>query len=122
MREMTYRNMSSPDHRQKDLLLSEVREDQGVTTQLEKRYTYRVKSVDPALVPLDAPVVDSAPGVWELRSNPLRSRHIFVRKLRKSQDGVELFVYKIVGSFYATQQARAYLITYRHILHLSVTN
>lgn len=122
MREMIYRNLSSADRRQKDLTLAEIREDQGMTTQLEKRYTYRVKTIPVATVPADAVPVESLPTLWELRSNPLKARHIFVRKHRHSRDGLEEFTYKIVGSFYAVQGDNAYLIIYRHILYLSVSD
>ena len=124
MREMIYRNLSSPDRRQKDLTLAEIREDEGVVTQLEKRYTYRVKNVQRASLPEDV-LPFPAPNpvdVWELRSNPDKSRHIFVRKSRDSQDGFEQFTYKIVGSFYAVQGDQIFLVIYRHILHMVVSD
>ena len=126
MREMIYRNLSSPDRRQKDLTLAEFREDQGVTTQLEKRYTYRVKTLRPEAVPAEA-VAEATqhpqlPELWELRSNPAKSRHVFVRKSRSSRDGVEDFTYKIVGSFYALHADKVFLVVYRHILHLAISD
>ena len=120
MREMIYRNLSSPDRHQKDLTLAEVREDQGVTTQLEKRYTYRITAVDPAIVPANALPLDGVPQYWELRANPAKTRHIFVRKSRDSRGGTDRFTYKIVGSFYAVHGGQAYLVVYRHILHMAI--
>ena len=124
MREMIYRNLSSPDHRQKDLTLAEIREEEGVLTQLEKRYTYRVKNVQRTTLPDDVIIFPNAhpADVWELRSNPSKSRHIFVRKNRDSHDGFERFTYKIVGSFYAVQGEQVFLVIYRHILHMVVTD
>ena len=122
MREMIYRNLNSPDRRQKDLTLAEIREEQGITTQLEKRYTYSVKTIDRSAVPSDVVPLQDIPNVWELSSNPAKSRQIFVRKHRNAVSGVEEFTYKIVGSFYAVQDHHSYLIVYRHILHLAVSN
>ena len=122
MREMIYRNLSSPDRRQKDLTLAEIREDQGVTTQLEKRYTYSVKTILFSQVPPDVVPLQGIPQVWELSSNPAKSRQIFVRKSRNAVSGFEEFTYKIVGSFYAVQDHQSYIIVYRHILHLAVTD
>lgn len=122
MREMIYRHLSSPDHHQRDLTLAEVREDQGVMTQLEKRYTYRVKAIDPGDVPEGTIPESGPPDLWELRSNPAKSRQIFVRKNKASINGSEEFIYKIIGSFYATQGDQAFFVIYRHILHMAVTD
>jgi len=122
MREMIYRNLNSLDRRQKDLTLAEIREDQGITTQLDKRYTYCVKSVRLETLPHDALPLEGASDVWQLQSNPGKARQIFVRKRRHATDGTEEFTYKIVGSFYAVRDTDAYLIVYRHILHMCVTD
>ena len=122
MREMIYRNLNSFDRRQKDLTLAEIREDQGVTTQLDKRYTYCVRSVAAQSLPHDTVPLEGGADVWHLQSNPQKARQIFVRKHRRALDGVEEFTYKIVGSFFAVRGDDAYLIIYRHILHMSVTD
>ena len=122
MREMIYRNLSSPDRQQRDLTLAEVREDQGIVTQLEKRYTYRVKSIQHTEMPDGVLPVPGMPDFWELRSNPSKARQIFVRKTKDSCDGLEDFTYKIVGSFYAVQGEQVYYVVYRHILHMAITD
>ena len=122
MREMIYRNLSSPDRQQRDLTLAEVREDQGTVTQLEKRYTYRVRTIRAADMPEGVLAVPGAPDIWELRSNPAKARQIFVRKIKHANNGVEDFTYKIVGSFYAIQGESVYFIIYRHILHMAITD
>ena len=122
MREVIYRNLSSPDRHQRDLTLAEVREDQGITTQLEKRYTYRVKAIDPQEIPEGTVAEAAPPDLWELRSHPTKARQIFVRKHKASTDGSEEFTYKIIGSFYAMQGEQVFLIIYRHIIHLAVNN
>ncbi|GEM_PF-1976067 len=123
MREMIYRHMNSHDRRKKDLTLAEIHEDDGVTTQLEKRYTYCVKPAELLDRSQAVPILGiQAPALWDFRGNPTRPRHIFVRKISNSRDGIEEFTYKIVGSFYAVQGERTLCITYRHILHMAVSD
>jgi len=120
MREMLFRDLNSDDRRKKDLILTELREEDGISTRVEKRYTYSVTAVTRPTNLQDAPAAMQLPDSWSLWANPERPRQVFVRKSRDKHDGSEYFTYKIVGSFYAVQEAVTYLVKYRHILHMAV--
>jgi hypothetical protein len=119
MRELLYRTLSSSNRRKRDLILAEMREDAGVVTHVEKRYTYALKPVDAATIPHDAPELMELPEGWRIFKNARRDRHVYVRKQVRS-DGVECCTYKILGTFFARQGARSFLVTYRHVLHMTV--
>lgn len=110
MREVVYKNLTSIQSRKKDILLKEVFERDGVTAKTERRSFYFIKDVRH----LDS---DSELQKWvavqENKSEPVK-RHFHILKEHNDSLGIDKFVCKILGIFYAVVDRDIYTIAFLH--------
>lgn len=116
MREILYRNLTSEDRRKRDCLLTELMDEGGTTTHLEKRCTYFVKR-SAAVVEQETQQALEGQGV---RVDAATPHHIFVRKERDNGTGIERFTYKVLGHFYVMMGERMFTVAYRHMLQMEI--
>jgi len=110
MREVVYRNLTSARSGKKDVLLKEVFERDGVTARTERRSFYFIKEV----VHLKSDEeLQSWVGSQNNRSEPVK-RHFHIMKEHSDALGMDKFVCKILGLFYAVLERDIYTIAFFH--------
>jgi hypothetical protein len=110
MREVVYKNLTSAHSGKKDVLLKEVFERDGVTAKTERRSFYFVKEV----VHLNS---DEELKAWvgsqDNRTEPVK-RHFHILKEHNDALGMDKFICKILGLFYAVLDRDVYTIAFLH--------
>ena len=110
MREVVFKNLTSTQSRKKDILLKEVFERDGVTARTERRSFYFIKDV----VHLHT---DEELQKWvnsrESREDPAK-RHFHIMKEHNDELGIDKFICKIMGLFYAVVDRDIYTIAFLH--------
>jgi len=110
MREVVYRNLTSARSGKKDVLLKEVFERDGVTARTERRSFYFIKEV----VHLNSDEeLQAWVGSQNNRSEPVK-RHFHIMKEHSDALGMDKFVCKILGLFYAVLERDIYTIAFLH--------
>ena len=110
MREVVYRNLTSSRSGKKDVLLKEVFERDGVTAKTERRSFYFIKEV----VHLNSDEeLQAWVGSQNNRSEPVK-RHFHIMKEHSDALGMDKFVCKILGLFYAVVDRDIYTIAFLH--------
>ena len=111
MREILFKNMTSPESRKKDILLKEIFEKDGVRAKTERRYFYFIKDV----VHVDAN--EDVQG-WIDKNNtapdPNRNRHFHILKEHNDGLGEERLICKVAGTFYVVIGREVYTIAFLH--------
>ncbi|MBI5124020.1 MAG: hypothetical protein HZA72_01215 [Candidatus Omnitrophica bacterium] len=110
MREVLYKNLTSPQARKKDILLKEVFERDGVTGKTERRSFYFIKDI----IHLSS---DEELQKWvnaqDNREEPVK-KHFHIMKEHNDILGVDKFICKIFGIFYAVIDKDIYTIAFLH--------
>ena len=110
MREVVFKNLTSPRSGKKDILLKEVFQRDGVMAKTERRSFYFIKDV----VHLQS---DEELQAWvssqNNRNEPLK-RHFHILKEHSDAQGIDKFVCKILGLFYAVVDRDIYTIAFLH--------
>ena len=110
MREVVFKNLTSPRSGKKDILLKEVFQRDGVTAKTERRSFYFVKNI----VHLNS---DEELQAWvssqNNRSEPVK-RHFHILKEHSDALGMDKFICKILGLFYAVVDRDIYTIAFLH--------
>lgn len=110
MREVVYKNLTSARSGKKDVLLKEVFERDGVTAKTERRSFYFIKEV----VHMNSDEeLQSWVSVQNDRSEPVK-RHFHIMKEHNDALGVDKFICKISGLFYAVVDRDIYTIAFLH--------
>jgi len=110
MREVVYRNLTSARSGKKDVLLKEVFERDGVIAKTERRSFYFIKEV----VHLNSDEeLQAWVGSQNNRSEPVK-RHFHIMKEHSDALGMDKFVCKILGLFYAVLERDIYTIAFFH--------
>jgi hypothetical protein len=110
MREVVFKNLTSPRSRKKDILLKEVFQRDGVTAKTERRSLYFIKDI----IHLNS---DEELQTWvdsqNNRSEPVK-RHFHILKEHSDALGMDKFICKILGLFYAVVDRDIYTIAFLH--------
>ena len=110
MREVVFKNLTSPSSGKKDILLREVFQRDGVTAKTERRSFYFIKGI----VHLHS---DEELQAWvssqNNRNEPVK-RHFHILKEHSDVMGMDKFICKILGLFYAVVDRDIYTIAFLH--------
>lgn len=110
MREVLFKNLTSVHSRKKDILLKEVFERDGVVARTERRSFYFIKNV----THLDT---DEELKKWvgsrEGGEEPVK-RHFHIMREHNDAQGIDKFICKIIGIFYAVVDRDIYTIAFMH--------
>lgn len=110
MREVIFKNLTSPQTRKKDILLKEVFERDGVVGKTERRSFYFIKDV----IHLHS---DDELQKWinsqDKTEGPVK-KHFHIMKEHNDILGVDKFICKIFGVFYAVIDRDIYTIAFLH--------
>lgn len=110
MREVVYRNLTSACSGKKDILLKEVFERDGITAKTERRSFYFIKEI----VHMNSDEeLQAWVGSQSNRKEPLK-RHFHIMKEHSDALGMDKFVCKILGLFYAVLDRDVYTIAFLH--------
>lgn len=113
MREITVRNLTSDDYRNRDCVVTELMEQGDYSTRVTRRCTYHIKSR--VSLPSTADSIR-----WAQSIDPLGPRQVYVTKDVDPETGSERVVYKVLGHFYVVWQSDVFCISYRHVLSMNV--
>jgi hypothetical protein len=110
MREVVFKNMTSVQSRKKDILLKEVFERDGVMARTERRSFYFIKDVNHLKS-------DDELQKWvgsQSNVNEPVKRHFHILKEHSDRLGIDKFICKIFGIFYAVIDRDIYTIAFLH--------
>ncbi|MCX7927953.1 MAG: hypothetical protein N2606_07485 [Candidatus Omnitrophica bacterium] len=99
MRDLVFRNLTSPDHKRKILSSSEIFDKEGTRTIIRRHFIYIVKEVTDKQIEKQPPI-------------------LAVLKERNTKEKIEKFFCRMKGSVYAVSNGRVYLITFMHTLKI----
>ncbi len=108
MREVIFKELTSPESKKKNIVLKEVFEKDGFIGTTERRSFYFIKDIGR---------VDDENGLkkWiELQNEGrhAKMRHFHILKEHRDEDGEDKIVCKIAGTFYAIVDNRIYTIAF----------
>ncbi len=110
MREVVFKNLTSAQARKKDTFLKEVFERDGVVAKTERRSFYFIKSVNH--LKSDEELQEWA-SLHDDSKEPSK-RHFHIMKEHSDALGVDKFICKILGTFYAVIDRDIYTIAFLH--------
>lgn len=117
MREVIYRNLTSPNSRKKDIFLQEVFEKNGVSAKTERRCFYFIKDIFHLDKPEDLQKWLNSQG--EIGS--INRRHFYIYKEHRDDLGEDRLLCKILGTFYAIVDQCVYTIAFLHSFRVRFT-
>ena len=97
MREITFKHLTSHNHRRRDLWMQEETEENGVQAKVQKRCVYMIKGRRH----FDAPVDVEAWLSTNAPESQCRLRNLTVTRIQDTKAGTRRFSFKAIGSFYA---------------------
>jgi len=115
MREVLFKNLWSAEAHKKDILLKEVFERDGVVAKTERRSFYFIKDVRHLNT-------DEELNKWvTLQDNNKgqAKRHFHIMKEHSDTSGMDKFICKILGIFYAVVDKDIYTIAFLHSFKVS---
>ena len=116
MRDVVYKNLTSGDARKKDIRLKEVFERDGVIATTERRSFYFIK--DLALMKSDEDLKKWM--TFKDKGGDPAKRHFHMLKEHNEMTGVDKFICKIFGVFYAVLDRRIYTVAFLHSFKISL--
>lgn len=115
MREVVFKNLTSTESRKKDILLKEVFERDGVVARTERRSFYFIKNVNHLHSDEE---LQKWVGTHGSVKEPSK-RHFHIMKEHNDLLGVDKFICKILGTFYAVIDKDIYTIAFLHSFKIS---
>jgi hypothetical protein len=115
MREVIFKNLTSAESRKKDILLKEVFERDGVLARTERRSFYFIKDI----IHLES---DDELQKWvdlQGKQNEKPQRHFHIMKEHNDALGIDKFICKILGTFYAVIDRDIYAVSFLHSFKIS---
>jgi len=105
MRDLLYRNLTSPNKNRRIITSSEIADKEGIRTVIQRHFIYIVKKINGKIPPRPKPYL-----------------YVLKEKSRKKQ--MEKFFCKIKGGFYIINNGTPALVLFTHSLkiNLSATN
>lgn len=110
MREVLFKNLTSIQSRKKDILLKEVFERDGVVARTERRSFYFIKDVNNLHSDEE---LERWANSQEDRKEPIK-RRLHIMKEHNDALGIDKFICKIFGIFYAVVGKDIYTIAFLH--------
>jgi len=110
MREVLFKNLTSPRSRKKDILLKEVFQKDGIVARTERRCFYFVKEVKSLSEGEDLQKMVDAKNGSDINSK----RHFHIMKEHNDAMGEDKLICKIAGTFYAIVNQKVYTIAFLH--------
>ena len=110
MREVVFKNLTSAHPGKKDVLLKEVFQRDGVIAKTERRSFYFIKDVTHLKSDKE---MQTWVGSQNNRSEPVK-RHFHIMKEHNDMLGIDKFICKILGVFYAVLDRDIYTIAFLH--------
>lgn len=110
MREVVYKNLTSPGSRKKDIFVQEVFEKDGVTAKTERRCFYFIKDVNH----FDKPDDMQAWMARQSESGAAGKRQFYIFKRHSDANGEDRLICKILGNFFAAVNDSVYTIAFLH--------
>ena len=109
MRELLFKNLTSQDHRKRDIFVEEIREKDGVLAKTTRRCLYFIRETIPINSPADFKKIAE-----EKYNKGEHKRHFYVLKERDTKSGVDKLLCKVAGTFYAMVNDYLYCIVFIH--------
>lgn len=116
MREVIFKNLTSFEHRKKDIFLKEVFEKDGVVARTERRCFYFIKDIKELAKEEDLKKWLDAKNM----SEHITDRHFHILKQHNDAVGADKLICKIAGTFYAVGNKRIYTIAFLHSFKISL--
>jgi len=101
MKKVKYRKITNPKKGRKSLAISQRTEDKAAVTHIRKKFIYivsRTKALNP-------------------QNNPPQ---IFIRKAICTKRGIEIFSFRVKGTFYTTHKRSFFKVRYQHVLNIRI--
>ncbi len=114
MRELLYKNITSMDHKKRDVFVEEVVVRGGVLAKTTKRCLYFIKSSVPVNKPLDIEKLAKMKETGEEEK-----RHFHVLKEHDTEHNIDRLMCKVAGTFYAMVNNHLYSIVFIHTFKIS---
>jgi len=108
MRELIFKNLTSKNHKRRDLYISETIDKDGVRTTTRRHSMYVVG---------DRSNIKTAKALTQCKaqtSEDSAKRHVFIFKKRDTKLKKDTFVCDVVGKFYAVVKNELYPIAFKH--------
>ncbi|NQT06033.1 MAG: hypothetical protein HQ575_00670 [Candidatus Omnitrophica bacterium] len=116
MRELLYKNLTSLDHKKRDIIVQEVVRKDGVLAKTSRRCLYFIKEK----VRVQSP--EDLKRIADLKAESEKAkRHFHVLKERDSSSGKDKLMCKVAGTFYAMVNNYLYSIVFIHTFKISFT-
>ena len=114
MRELLFKNITSMDHKKRDVFVEEVVVRGGIEAKTTKRCLYFIKSKVPVNKPIDIKELS------EMNKNgEEEKRHFHVLKEHDTELGIDRLMCKVAGTFYAMVNNHLYSIVFIHTFKIS---
>lgn len=110
MREVLFKNLCSVQAHKKDILLKEVFERDGVTARTERRSFYFIKNI---MHLASEEELNRWVNAQDGKNEPVK-RHFHILKEHSDMLGVDKFMCKIFGTFFAVVDHDVYTIAFLH--------
>ncbi len=114
MRELLFKNMTSNDHKKRDISIQEIVEKDGILAKTTRRCLYFIKEKTPVKSPMDLQKISDIKDLDEEQK-----RHFCVLKQRDSDLGVDKLMCKVAGTFYAVVNNYLYCVVFFHTFKIS---
>ncbi len=109
MRELVFKNLTSQDHKKRDVFVQETVEKNGVTASSERRCLYFIKDK----ISINNPA-DLAKLAQVKKENQEHKRCFHVLKVHDTKTGTDKLICKLKGTFYAVVGKTVYCIVFVH--------
>jgi hypothetical protein len=101
MRDLLFKNLTSPDKKKRRISVIEVTQDKIFKTEIRRHFVCLIREIK--------------------EKNPLRpSPYLYVLKRQNTKEKIENFFCRLKGSVYAVSNDRLYLIVFCHSLKISL--
>ena len=117
MREITLRNLTTRNHRRRDLWIQEVTDENGLHAEIDKRCVYHVKN------PLHL-ANSGAVQKWVREHSDdrhCRLRSLTVVRKENTKTGEKHFYFKAIGSFYAVMGVQIFSVGFVQTYEVNLT-
>ena len=114
MRELVFKNLTSRDHKKRDVFIQETVTKDGVLAKTTRRCLYFVKERIPVKGNVDLKKIEAVK-----ENSEEHKRHFCVLKERESETGVDRLMCKVAGTFYAMVDNYLYCIVFFHTFKIT---
>jgi len=105
MRDLLFKNLTSPDKKRRIIVSAEIRDNKGVRSIIRRNFIYLIKEIIP-----------------DRKGHQLQQAlpYLYILKEENSKEQKKKFFCRIKGSMYAVNEDRLFLILFRHSLKISL--